>query len=287
MKKYRAIFFDWDGTATASRRETPEALIRPMTRLLTRGVDLAIVTRTTYENIASGRIQALFSPEALAHLYLGLGHGAFDYAFDGAGDPYLLASRAPNREQTLRLHHFCVDVHMALLKEWGIETDIVFSRANYCKLDVLPHLSRGAASYMQAGEAAALRALLDEKRFAGGVAALLRLVRDKAQKAGLSLRVASDAKYVEIAFGDKGDSVDGLLSRLTAKGGYGVSDCCFWGDEFAGVADGIEGSDASMITEMSRQADFFDVSDAPGPRPRRVVKLGGGVSAFHQFLESQ
>ena len=34
MKKYKAIFFDWDGTAVVSRKASADQVAKPMKRLL-------------------------------------------------------------------------------------------------------------------------------------------------------------------------------------------------------------------------------------------------------------
>ena len=40
MKKYKAIFFDWDGTAVVSRKASADQVAKPMKRLLAEGVKL-------------------------------------------------------------------------------------------------------------------------------------------------------------------------------------------------------------------------------------------------------
>ena len=43
MKKYRGIFFDWDGTAVISRKAPVEEAVAAMKGLLDKGVKLVIV----------------------------------------------------------------------------------------------------------------------------------------------------------------------------------------------------------------------------------------------------
>jgi len=59
------------------------------------------------------------------------------------------------------------------------------------------------------------------------------------------------------------------------------------GDEYLEMDDGIYGSDSLMITEKTKDFDFFDVSDADGKRPPQVRRLGGGVEKFMSFLREQ
>ena len=49
MKKYKGIFFDWDGTAVISRKAPAEEAAAAMKGLLDKGVKLVIVSGTTYE----------------------------------------------------------------------------------------------------------------------------------------------------------------------------------------------------------------------------------------------
>ena len=82
MKHYKAIFFDWDGTAVLSRKAPVEDAVNAMRPLLDKGVKLCIVSGTTYENIAGGKLHSYFTPKQLENLYLGLGRGAFDYGYN-------------------------------------------------------------------------------------------------------------------------------------------------------------------------------------------------------------
>ena len=51
-KKYKGIFFDWDGTAVLSRKAPVEEIVKAMGPLLDQKVNLVIVIGTTMENIA-------------------------------------------------------------------------------------------------------------------------------------------------------------------------------------------------------------------------------------------
>ena len=44
QKKYKAVFFDWDGTAVFSRKAPADAAVEAMRPLLQRGVKLAIIS---------------------------------------------------------------------------------------------------------------------------------------------------------------------------------------------------------------------------------------------------
>ena len=134
MKHYKAIFFDWDGTAVLSRKAPVEDAVNAMRPLLDKGVKLCIVSGTTYENIAGGKLHSYFTPKQLENLYLGLGRGAFDYGYNTAGEPTVLVDRVPDAKGILAVHDACYRIHRELLEKYGMNTDIVFSRPNYCKI---------------------------------------------------------------------------------------------------------------------------------------------------------
>ncbi|MFQ7552920.1 MAG: hypothetical protein ACLRMZ_24850 [Blautia marasmi] len=54
QKQYKAIFFDWDGTAVISRKAPVDDAVAVMKPLLAKGIKLVVVSGTTYENIAGG-----------------------------------------------------------------------------------------------------------------------------------------------------------------------------------------------------------------------------------------
>lgn len=278
MKQYKAIFFDWDGTAVLSRRAPVEEAIAAMTPLLEKGIKLAIISGTTYENIAGGKIHRYFTPKQLQNLYLGLGRGAYDYGFDAAGEPVVLANRVPDAQGILKIHDACYQIHRILLERYGMNTDIVFSRPNYCKIDLMPNQDRGENLFLQEGEAAMLQRILNDHGI-GSIETLIEMA-ERLGTQGMPLSATTDAKYLEVGPTGKCDNANALFARF----GLPIEDCCFWGDEFIGVTDKIFGSDAGMITENTKDGDFFDVSNLEGIRPSQVKTLGGGIQTFLQFL---
>ncbi len=281
MKRYKAIFFDWDGTAVLSRKAPVEEVVEVMAPLLDAGIKLAVVSGTTYENIAGGCLHSRFTPAQLQNLYLGLGRGAFEYGFDSQGQPVILSNRVPDRKNILRIHDACYRIHRDLLEHYGMETDIVFSRPNYCKIDLMPNQNRGDNLFLQDGETAMLQRCLKSHGI-DGVESLIQMAESFGTDQ-LPLRATTDAKYLEVGPTGKSDNADALFRRF----GFRSEDCCFWGDEFIGVTDHIFGSDAGMITELTGNCDFFDVSDIQGVRPGQVQKLGGGIQTFLRFLREQ
>ena len=56
------------------------------------------------------------------------------------------------------------------------------------------------------------------------------------------------------------------------------------GDEYIGFGEGIYGSDSFMITEKTKDGDFYDVSDTEGERPVQVKRGRGRGGKFYQVL---
>lgn len=285
-KKYRAVFFDWDGTAVLSRKAPADEAAAAMKPLLGRGIKLVIVSGTTIENIAGGEIEEYFTEKELNHLYLGLGRGAFNYAFR-EGKPYVFQDMLPDMECLEKVHRVCFDIHMTLKKRYGFDTDIVFSRPNYCKIDLMPRAVRGDSLFMQENELEMLKRSLAKHGIAGGLKGLNALAVDTGEKYGVTVKPTCDAKYLEVGLSDKSDNVNTIFRRLEEEIGLRAAECAFWGDEFVGIEDGIYGSDSFMITKLTAGGDFFDVSEVPGERPEVVERLGGSVNRFLEFLRGQ
>lgn len=285
MKKYKGIFFDWDGTAVLSRKASPDRVLSLMKPLLEKGVQLAVISGTTYENIAGGHLHESFTPDELKNLYLGLGRGAYNYRFDTQGNPYVWKDSIPEKTDLLAIHDICYEVHRHLLLNYGFPTDIVFSRPNYCKIDLMVTNSRGDQLYLQENEIDLLNHSLQSHGFTGGLMGLTALAEKTARKKGLFLSATTDAKYLEIGISSKSDNVDTIMEHLTQTCEIQPSECSFWGDEYIGLDDGLFGNDSYMMTALTKPGDFFDVSEVTGVRPEGVKVFGGGVSRFLDFLE--
>lgn len=282
MKQYKAIFFDWDGTAVESRRADATRVVAAMERVLRKGVKLVVVSGTTYNNICSGSIEKCLSVPALQNLSLGLARGNYDYGYDAQGKPLLLTDATPDEENTLRLHDAIYAIHRLLLHRNRFRTDVVFSRPNYCKIDLMVENNRGTDSlFLQEDEVERVNAILAEHGVEGGLPGLLALAERVGADMGIPLKATTDAKFLEVGYTTKSDNVDRLLSALELNG----ADCCYWGDEFGAIAPGIWGSDSQMITDKTCSGDFFSVSKIDLPLPKEVQNLGGGVERFVSFLE--
>ena len=128
-KKYKAIFFDWDGTAVMSRQAPVEEAVAAMKPLLASGVKLVIVSGTTYDKIASGKIHEHFTPEEASNLYLGLGRGAYNYKMVN-GQPEIFADCIPDTEGLLKIHDVCYKIHRELLEKYNFKTVGISCKSN-------------------------------------------------------------------------------------------------------------------------------------------------------------
>lgn len=284
MKKYKAIFFDWDGTAVMSRKAPVDEAVAAMKPLLDKGIRLAIISGTTIENIAGGEIEKYFTARQLGFLYLGLGRGAYNYAFQGK-KPFIFADRIPDRQMLAMIHRICFDIHMELKNTCDFNTDIIFSRPNYCKIDLMVDNFRGDNLFMQEDELRLLKERLQSHGIQGGIKGLMELAVLTGERYGVKVVPTCDAKYLEVGITSKSDNVNIILQKIVKESGIAPCECSYWGDEFAGIEPGIFGSDSFMCTEDTREGDFFDVSAMPGKRPEKVVQLGGGVDTFLKFLK--
>lgn len=287
MKKYKAIFFDWDGTAVVSRKAPVHEVVAPMKKLLRQGVKLVIVSGTTEENIAEGELGKYFEEEELQNLYMGLGRGAYNYGFTKEKVPELRNSMIPDIKEKLAIHKTCYEIHEELLEKYGLNTDIVFSRPNYCKIDLMVELNRNDQLFLQPDEIGRMNELLQRHHYQNGITGLIDLVHQKGKEHGIQLKVSTDAKYLEAGISLKSDNVDYFMEHIIKPSGIRAEECCFWGDEFTFLGDGIPGSDAYMITELTKGADFFDVSPVEMNLPEEVNYVGGSVESFIKFLGNQ
>lgn len=281
--KYKAIFFDWDGTAVLSRTAPTEVVRECMIPLLREGKKLIIVSGTTYENIAEGKLHELLPKDCLNNLYLGLGRGAYNYGFKD-GQPVILQENMPNLEELMKIHRASYRLHEELLVKYDICTDIVFNRPNYCKVDLMAAHVRGGKLFLQQEEIDQVKEILTEGGLTGGLLEVLALSEKLGEEEGIKLKATTDAKYVEVGISTKSDNVNYFMDHVLTDFGISAEDCCFWGDEYCYLTEGVSGSDAYMITDMTREGDFFDVSKENRTLPAEVKWLGGGIETFHEFL---
>lgn len=193
----------------------------------------------------------------------------------------------PSKELALDIHRICFDIHMELKEKYDYDTDIVFSRPNYCKIDLMVSNARGDQLFMQENELDNLKRELELHGISGGMNRLIELAKSIGRKYQIDVVPTCDAKYLEVGISSKSDNVDTILAKLLKESDIRANECSYWGDEYVGLEKGIYGSDSFMFTRATADGDFFDVSDVAGERPEGVKVLGGGVKTFLDFLLTQ
>lgn len=186
-KKYKAIFFDWDGTAVTSRTAPVEDAVAAMKPLLQQGTKLVIVSGTTYDKIAGGKFHTYFTEEEQKNLFFGLGRGAYNYQITD-DRPEIFASMIPDQEGLLKIHDICYAIHTKLLREYGLKTDIVFSRPNYCKIDLMVENDRGDQLFMQGDEVEHLRQILKQHGIESGLKELIGIAEQTGENSDREYR---------------------------------------------------------------------------------------------------
>jgi hypothetical protein len=257
-----------------------------MIELLKRDVVLVIISGTTYEKIAFGELHSQIPPTLLDNLYLGLGRGAFNFGFTN-GEIKLLQDTVPEKPTLVKLHKVAFQFHLRMLEKYDLETDIVFSRPNYCKIDLLVEHDRSNRYHMEHQEVQAAIELLKAKGYRAGLAGLLDEASELGCQMEMPVSATTDGKFLEVGLTTKADNVNFIFEHIVLARKISLSECAFWGDEFGLLAERVHGSDAHMITHLTKDADFFDVSDSPLELPSGVKAVPGGIRAFHEFLKQQ
>lgn len=194
----------------------------------------------------------------------------------------------PEKELLGTIHRICFEIHLELKLKYDFDTDIVFSRPNYCKIDLMVDNNRGDNLFMQENELDMLKEKLKAHGIDGGLQALMDLSIEIAKKYDVEVAPTCDAKYLEVGISSKSNNANTIFTKLCEENpSLEAKDCSFWGDEYVGIEAGIFGSDSFMYTEVTKEGDFFDVSNVTGERPEKVKVLGGGVDTFLKFLGDQ
>jgi hypothetical protein len=96
----------------------------------------------------------------------------------------------PERALRVRIHEVASAIHTCLLDKYGYDTDIVFTRPNYRKIDLPVDVDRG------------------------GVEALIADALPIGKTQGLDVQATTDAKFLEVGMTTKADNIDYLLEHV-------------------------------------------------------------------------
>ena len=136
-----------------------------------------------------------------------------NYSFED-GQPVLHGEFLPKTEEKLRVHDCVFRLHQHLLREYGLESDIVFTRPNYCKLDLMVEHDRSDSLFLQEGETEMVQKILRGHGIAGGLAGLMAMAEQIGRETGIAVKATTDAKYLEIGLTTKSDNVDYFADQV-------------------------------------------------------------------------
>src|SRR5436190_76724 len=101
-RPFRLLAFDWDGTAVASRTADASRVAGLLDALLALGTRIAIVTGTSFTNVAH-QLRGHIRPENARCLYVCSNRGSEVFGFDRRGERVTLWKRvaSPDEEHQL------------------------------------------------------------------------------------------------------------------------------------------------------------------------------------------
>jgi trehalose/maltose hydrolase-like predicted phosphorylase/hydroxymethylpyrimidine pyrophosphatase-like HAD family hydrolase len=284
-RPFRAIIFDWDGTAVVDRREDGTALARLAEGLVQKNVWLAVVTGTNYGTI-NRQFCTLVAPGLRHHLLICTNRGSEVYGFDGIGQTVRRYLRVATPEENRALTAVAEGVATYLQENNHLEVRLVYDRLNRRKIDLIPKPRWQDPPKAQI--AALLQAVQERLRaahVAGGIHSVIQLAAQLAREQHLDARITSDVKHVEVGLTDKADAVAWLKDELLRPIGIAWRDVLIAGDEFGPIA-GFAGSD-DRLRVGGTDAPLVSVGVEPNGVPPGVIALGGGPERFRALLARQ
>lgn len=284
-RPFRALIFDWDGTAVVDRREDATTLARLAEGLLQKNIWLAVVTGTNFGNI-DRQFCTLVAPDLRHHLLICTNRGSEVYGFDKTGQTVRRYLRVATSEEDRALTAVADSVAKYLHENNQLEVKIVYDRLNRRKIDLIPEPQWQDPPKAQI--AALMQAVQDRLRaahIAGGIRSVIQLAAQLAREQHLDAHITSDVKHIEVGLTDKADAVAWLKDELLQPVGIAWRDVLIAGDEFGPIA-GFAGSD-DRLRVGGADAPVVSVGIEPNGVPPGVIALGGGPKRFRALLARQ
>lgn len=283
---FRALVFDWDGTAVVNRQENAVALVRLLDVLLRQGVWIVIVTGTNFENV-DRQLRGKLGPAVRRTLLVCVNRGSEVYGFDDAGGAVCRWRRVASPDEEAALTAVAEGVRDTIQRQTGLEIGIVYNRLNRRKVDLIPLPEWADPPKSRIGALlVAVEGRLRDAGLPGGIGEVIRMTAQLARERGLvDARITSDVKHIEIGLTDKGDSVEWVKRHLLEPERIPLSDVLIAGDEFGPIA-GFAGSDDRLRANVDG-AVVVSVGPEPNGAPAGVLHLGGGPAQFRALLADQ
>jgi kojibiose phosphorylase len=284
-RRFRLIAFDWDGTAVASRAADATRVTALLDRLLGAGARIAIITGTSFANVAR-QLDHGITGEHARRLTVCTNRGSEVFGFDRRGEPRTLFRRVATPAEERMLDVVADGVKERLERLTGLSFAVVYDRMNRRKIDLIPEPAFRDPPKSAIGELlAATEARLRGAGLRDGIREAFELTRALAQEVGLEdAKVTSDVKHIEIGLTDKADAMAYVFREIAAPLGIAPSDVLIGGDEF-GPIGGFEGSDHRMLAVPEVEgAVVVSVGPEPAGAPPPVIHVGGGPDRFCEIL---
>jgi trehalose/maltose hydrolase-like predicted phosphorylase len=286
QRPFRALVFDWDGTAVADRREDAAPLAHLLDELLRLRVWIVVVTGTNFGNVER-QLCRLLPPKRRDHLLVCTNRGSEVYGFRRDGTVVQRWARAATSAEETALTAVAEAVRDTLVARTGLDVRIVYDRLNRRKIDLIPLPEWADPPKARIG--ALLQAVeerLHAAGLAGGLGEAVAITQRLARQHGLpDARITSDVKHIEVGLTDKGDSLAWVQRHLLAPAHVPPAAVLIAGDEFGPVA-GFAGSDDRLRAGAS-SAVVVSVGAEPNGVPDGVLHLGGGPPRFRALLADQ
>ena len=285
-RAFRAIVFDWDGTAVASRDEEPEELVVLVESLLRLGVWIVVVAGTRLDHIERQLVRQL-APSAPRRLVVCTNRGSEVWRFDRRGNAVRRYSRQSLPEEEAALTATAEALRDSIVSATGLDIEIVYDRLNRRKVDLIPEPAWSDPPKARIAELMqAAHSRLEDAGLAEGLNLIGPLARRLSAEHGLAhARITSDAKHIEIGLTDKGDSADWLRRNVLEPRGIELQEVLIAGDEFGPMA-GLPGSDSQLSSALPG-ATAVSVGVEPNGTPTAVLHFPGGPAVFRALLAEQ
>ena len=216
------LIFDWDGTAVASRHSPVDHLIWRTETLLGRGLWLAAVTGTNFDNL-NKQFFCCLHPKIKGNLLACVNRGSEVYGFDSSGNPIRVWRREAEEAEEAMMDEAVSMAKHILEEQHGLVTRIISNRLNRRKLDIMPFPEWEDPPKEKIGEL--LEATEKRLKAAGidGIGSVVELVQRCSEKwvwtASHKRCKACGARLI-----DKADSVAYLVEQVANQGYSRIGD---------------------------------------------------------------
>jgi trehalose/maltose hydrolase-like predicted phosphorylase len=284
-RPFRALVFDWDGTAVENRHVDATELCQLSEEAVDQHIWMVVVTGTNFGNI-DRQFTSHVAPERRHHIIVCANRGSEVYGFDGEGQTVRRWLRVATPAENRALDAVAEGVAARLREQSHLEVNIVYNRLNRRKIDLIPLPEWADPPKAQIGELLkAVNQRLSDAHVDGGIHGVIALTQQLAAEQHLDARITSDVKNIEVGLTDKADAILWIKRELLQPEGIPWHDVLIEGDELGPIA-GFPGSDDRLRVGVG---DALVVSVGPEPNgvPKGVLHVGGGPARFRAILAQQ